>query len=77
MKKPSPETDSATRLDELEIKVSFLEKELEEYKEASRNFYKRLADLEAEIVKLNKEIPESTLPTPETSWDSENHQVRP
>jgi hypothetical protein len=70
-------TSQADRLDELEIKVSFLEKELEEYKEASRTFYGRLAAMEAEIEKLNHEMPESSLPTPEATWDSENNQVRP
>lgn len=80
MKKTSPdatESGQRTRMDELEIKVSFLEKELEEYKEASRTFYRRLAALETEISKLNKEIPQSSLPVPEATWDAENQQVRP
>jgi hypothetical protein len=78
-KKPSDKDTQSPdfRIDELEIKVSFLEKELEEYKEASRGFYRRIAELEDEIRKLNREIPESSLPTPEVTWDSENHSVRP
>jgi hypothetical protein len=80
MKKTSPDKDTLSqhaRLDELEIKVSFLEKELEEYKEASRNAYRRMTELEGELVKLNKEIPQSSLPVPEATWDKENQQVRP
>ena len=83
MKKSSPQADRVealsqqARLDELEIKVSFLEKELEEYKEASRTFYGRLATMETELGKLNKEIPQSSLPVPEASWDGENRQIRP
>ena len=80
MKKTTPESTDAghkTRMDDLEFKVSFLEKELEEYKEASRTFYRRLAALETEIGKLNKEIPQSSLPVPEATWDGENRQVRP
>lgn len=77
-KKPAEDElrDQTSRIEELEIKVSFLEKELEEYKEASREFYGRLAGLEEEIRKLNREIPESSLPTPEVNWDSENRSIR-
>lgn len=67
----------STRMDELEFKVSFLEKELEEYKEASRGFHRRMSELEAEVLKLTKEIPQSSLPVPEATWDVENHQIRP
>jgi hypothetical protein len=80
MKKSNPDEADAgqkIRMDDLEFKVSFLEKELEEYKEASRTFYRRLAALETEIGKLNKEIPQSSLPVPEATWDGENQQVRP
>jgi chromosome segregation ATPase len=80
MNKTNPESTDAgqrIRMDDLEFKVSFLEKELEEYKEASRTFYRRLAALEEEIGKLNKEIPQSSLPVPEATWDGENRQVRP
>lgn len=66
-----------TRMDDLEFKISFLEKELEEYKEASRSFHRRITELEAEVMKLTKEIPQSSLPVPEATWDRENHQVRP
>lgn len=79
MEKNNPETADAgqqIRMDDLEFKVSFLEKELEEYKEASRVFYKRLAALETEVGKLNKEIPQSSLPVPEPTWDNENQQIR-
>jgi uncharacterized coiled-coil protein SlyX len=79
MKKESTEDIAAqdTRLDDLEFKVSFLEKELEEYKEASRSFHRRMSELEAEVLKLTKEIPQSSLPVPEATWDRENHQIRP
>ncbi|HKP95439.1 MAG TPA: hypothetical protein VJ385_06755 [Fibrobacteria bacterium] len=78
-KKPSDQDvqTQGSRIDELEIKVSFLEKELEEYKDASRGFYRRMADMEEELRKLNREIPESSLPAPEVTWDAENHSVRP
>lgn len=72
--------DSATlekRLDELEIKMSFLEKELEEYKEASRGFYRRINELEEEVRRLQKDVPESDMPTPEVTWDAEGRSVRP
>jgi hypothetical protein len=65
------------RLEELEFKSSFLEKELEEYKEASRGFYRRINELEEEIRKLQKDVQESDLPTPEPTWDSEGHNMRP
>lgn len=74
--KPTPPDPNASRLEEIEIKLAFMEKELEEYKEASRNFYKRLAEMEEEIRTLNREIPESSLPSPEVTWDAENHSVR-
>ncbi|MDB5050512.1 MAG: hypothetical protein JWO30_3583 [Fibrobacteres bacterium] len=79
-----PETEQAGRLtdlekkvEELEIKSAFLEKELEEYKEASRTFYGKLKALEESVEKLDKEIPSSELPVPEPSWDSENRDVHP
>jgi uncharacterized coiled-coil protein SlyX len=85
MRKPQdvqdPETGEAAaaaakRIDELEIKMAFLEKELDEYKEASRNFYSKLNQLEEDMRKMEKEIPGTNLPTPEASWDSENREVR-
>lgn len=81
MKKPAPEKgneDGAreSRLDEIEIKLAFLEKELEEYKEASRAAYSRMASLEEELKTLKREMPEGALPVPEASWDAENHSVR-
>jgi hypothetical protein len=74
--KPTPPDPNASRLEEIEIKLAFMEKELEEYKEASRAFYKRLAEMEEEIRTLNREIPESSLASPEVTWDAENHSVR-
>lgn len=65
------------RLEELEFKSSFIEKELEEYKEASRGFYRRINELEEEIRKLQKDVRESDQPTPEPTWDSEGHNIRP
>jgi uncharacterized coiled-coil protein SlyX len=65
------------RLAEIEIKTAFLEKELEEYKEASRNFYRKLSLMEEQLQKLQKEIPEPGLPDPEPSWDSENRDIHP
>jgi uncharacterized coiled-coil protein SlyX len=72
-----PETDTAKRLEELEIKMSFLEKELEDYKEASRGFYRRINELEEEVRKLQKDVQESDLPTPDVTWDSEGGSIRP
>jgi uncharacterized coiled-coil protein SlyX len=66
-----------TRLQEMEIKMAFLEKELEEYKEASRGFYRKLSQTEEEISKLWKELPERDQPTPEPTWDAESREVRP
>lgn len=79
MKKSQPESDAAgeSRLDEVEIKLAFLEKELEEYKEASRGFYRRMAQMEEEIKTLKRDLPESSLPAPEANWDAENHSIRP
>jgi uncharacterized coiled-coil protein SlyX len=74
--KPKPPDPDASRLEEIEIKLAFMEKELEEYKEASRNFYKRMAGMEEEIRTLKREFPESSLPSPEVTWDSENQSVR-
>jgi phage shock protein A len=71
------ETDTAKRLEDMEFKLSFLEKELEEYKEASRGFYRKINELEEEIRKLQKDVQESDLPTPDVSWDSESGNVRP
>lgn len=65
------------RIDELEIKVSFLEKELGEYKEANREFYGKLIRLESDLKKLQKEIPGSGQPVPEPSWDRENRDIHP
>lgn len=65
------------RLQELEFKSTFLERELEEYKEASRGFYKKINELEEEIRKLQKDVQESDLPTPEVTWDSEGRDIRP
>lgn len=65
------------RMDEVEIKLAFLEKELEEYKEASRGFYRRINELEEEIRKLQKDVQESDLPTPDVSWDPEGKSIRP
>jgi uncharacterized coiled-coil protein SlyX len=65
------------RIEELEIKLAFMEKELEEYKEASRVFYRRLNQMEDEMRKLEKEVPADTGSSPEATWDRENRQVRP
>jgi uncharacterized coiled-coil protein SlyX len=65
------------RLQEVEIKMAYLEKELEEYKEASRGFYRKLAEAEDEIRKLWKEVPERDMPTPDVTWDSENRDIHP
>lgn len=73
---PLPQDPNASRLEEIEIKLAFVEKELEEYKEASRSFYKRLAEMEEEIRTLQRELPESSLPSPEINWDSENGSLR-
>jgi hypothetical protein len=73
---PTPQDPNASRLDDIEIKLSFLEKELEEYKEASRGFYKRMAEMEEEIRTLKRELPESSLPSPEANWDAENQSIR-
>jgi hypothetical protein len=75
----STETENGnpgSRMDEIEIKLAFLEKELEEYKEASRGLYRRLNDMEEEIRTLKKERPESPLPPPEANWDAENRSLR-
>ena len=74
--KPTKPDPNAARLEEIEIKLAFLEKELEEYKEASRGFYKRMAEMEEEIRTLSREVPESSLPSPEVTWDAENHSIR-
>lgn len=73
---PSQQDPNASRLDDIEFKLSFLEKEMEEYKEASRGFYKRMAEMEEEIRTLKRELPESSLPSPEASWDAENQSMR-
>jgi septal ring factor EnvC (AmiA/AmiB activator) len=65
------------RLEEVEIKMAFLEKELEEYKEASRGFYRKINELEEEVRKLQKDVQESDLPTPDVTWDSEGRNIRP
>ena len=80
MGKPALETAAnATekRLEEVEIKMAFLEKELEEYKEASRGFYRKIKELEEEVRKLQKDVQESDLPTPDVTWDSEGRNIRP
>lgn len=69
--------DTDKRLEEIETKMAFLEKDLEEYKEASRGFYRKLSELEEQVATLKKQIPESDLPTPEPSWDSENRDIHP
>lgn len=78
---PSGQTSDAPalekRLEEVEIKMSFLEKELEEYKEANRNFYRRINELEEEVRKLQREVAESDMPTPDVTWDSEGKNIRP
>ncbi len=71
-----PQDPNASRLEEIEIKLAFLEKELEEYKEASRGFYRRVAEMEEEIRTLKRELPESSLPSPEAGWDSEGRGTR-
>jgi uncharacterized coiled-coil protein SlyX len=73
---PLPPDPNAARLEEIEIKLAFLEKELEEYKEASRTFYQRMADMEEEMRTLKRELPESSLPAPEATWDPENESIR-
>lgn len=65
------------RLEDIEIKMSFMEKDVEENKEASRGLYRRINDLEEQIRKLQKDVSESDLPTPEPTWDSEGHNIRP
>jgi len=65
------------RLDELEIKLAFVEKELEEYKEASRVFYRKMNELEEELLKLQRDASVAGTPIPEVSWDGENREVRP
>lgn len=65
------------RLQELEIKMSFMEKEIEEYKEASRGFYRRINELEEAIRKLQRDVAESDMPTPEPTWDAEGGNIRP
>jgi len=59
--KPTPPDPNASRLEEIEFKLAFVEKELEEYKEASRGFYKRLAEMEEEIQTLKRDLPESSV----------------
>jgi uncharacterized coiled-coil protein SlyX len=73
---PKAKDQNAARLEEIEFKLAFLEKELEEYKEASRGFYKRMAEMEEEIRTLKRELPESSLPSPEVTWDAENQSIR-
>ena len=73
---PTPQDPNTSRLDDIEFKLSFLEKELEEYKEASRGFHKRMAEMEEEIRTLKRELPESSRPSPEASWDAENQSMR-
>lgn len=76
MGKPAPESAASAaekRLEEVEIKLAFLEKELEEYKEASRGFYRKINELEEEVRKLQQDVRESDLPTPDVSWDPEGH----
>lgn len=78
-KKTAGEKDlgnSGSRIDEIEIKLAFLEKELEEYKEASRSFYRRMTEMEEDLRTMKKELPESSLPEPQTTWDDENKSVR-
>lgn len=53
------------RLEDLEIKLSFLERELEEYKEANRDFYRRINELEDSLRKLQASTPEEKPPRPE------------
>ncbi|GEM_PF-3380870 len=80
MQKKELNQDSAqqiARIDELEIKLSFLEKELEEYKDANREFYGKLNRMEEDLKKIQKEIPISGQPVPEPSWDSENRDIHP
>lgn len=72
-----PESNTVKRLEELEMKLSFLERELEEYKEASRGFYSKINELEEAIRKLRKDGQESAPPTPGVAWDTEGHNFRP
>ena len=44
-----------SRLQEIEIKMAFLEKELLEYQEASRALHRRLSEMEEQVGKLQKE----------------------
>ena len=74
---PQDTQNQDSRLDELEIKLSFLEKELEEYKEANRIMYAKLSRVEEGLKKMEKEIPGSSRPVPEPSWDSENRDIHP
>ena len=50
------------RIQEIEIKAAFLEKELEEYKEAAQSLHARVASLEEEIRKLQRAVPEPNVP---------------
>lgn len=75
---PEPaENATDKRLEDVEIKLAFLEKELEEYKEASRGFYKRINALEDEIRTLQKAVQDSGRPAPEPPWDTESEDLRP
>ncbi len=49
-------TDSSLelRVQELEIKLSYMEKELNEYKGVSDQFYKKLEDLESTLKHLER-----------------------
>jgi uncharacterized coiled-coil protein SlyX len=73
----TPESSVEERFQDIEIKLAYVEKELDEYKEANRELFRKLTDAEDEIRKLWKEIPDLDLPTPEISWDSDNRDVRP
>jgi septal ring factor EnvC (AmiA/AmiB activator) len=50
------------RLQEIEIKTAFLEKELEEYKEATQSLHARVASLEEGLRQLQRAVPEPNVP---------------
>jgi uncharacterized coiled-coil protein SlyX len=52
---PKP-TDLEPRIQEIEIKMAFLEKELEEYKEVAQGMHVRLSATEDRIQKMTRAI---------------------
>ena len=50
------------RLQEIEIKTAFLEKELTDYKEGAQILHSRIAALEENMRKLQRAVPEPNIP---------------